>query len=72
MGDDRARADISSLIDQIIAARITVLPTVPAVLQLVASHPRFAECATLRQVWSGGRRCRRGSPISLPTSPACG
>ena len=60
MGDDRARADISCLIDQIIAERITVLPTVPAVLQLVASHPRFAECVTLRQVWAGGEAMPAG------------
>ena len=47
-------ADVAGLVDQIIRERITVLPAVPSLLQLVAAHPRFAECVTLRQVWSGG------------------
>ena len=47
-------ADVSALIDQIVADRITVLPAVPSLLELVAAHPRFGECVTLRQVWCGG------------------
>jgi amino acid adenylation domain-containing protein len=46
--------DVDALVDQIIRERITVLPAVPALLQLVAAHPRFAACVTLRQIWSGG------------------
>lgn len=46
--------DLDELIDQIIEEQITVLPAVPSVLAALASHPRFGECQSLRQIWSGG------------------
>jgi amino acid adenylation domain-containing protein len=54
LADAAAKADVSCLIDQIIRDRITVLAAVPSLLELVAAHPRFVECTSLRQVWSGG------------------
>ena len=62
MADDRAKTDVACLIDQVIRDRITVLPAVPALLQLVAAHPRFTECVSLRSVWAGGETM----PASLP------
>jgi amino acid adenylation domain-containing protein len=63
MVDDRAKSDVACLIDQVIRDRITVLPAVPALLQLVAAHPRFTECVSLRQVWAGGE----AMPPELPS-----
>jgi amino acid adenylation domain-containing protein len=63
MADETAKSDVSLLIDQVIRDRITVLPAVPALLQLMATHPRFPECESLRQMWAGGE----AMPPELPT-----
>ncbi|MFM8892100.1 MAG: amino acid adenylation domain-containing protein, partial [Planctomycetia bacterium] len=62
LADRGVAADIARLIDQVVRDRITVLPAVPSLLQLVAGHPRFTECVSLRQIWSGGEPL----PADLP------
>jgi len=57
-----ATADVEAMIDQIVRDRITVLPAVPSVLHLLVAHPRFSECASLRQIWCGGE----AMPADLP------
>ncbi len=63
MADDRATSDVACLIDQVIRDRITILPAVPALLQLVTAHPRFMECLSLRHIWAGGE----AMPPELPS-----
>ena len=62
-------ADVSALIDQIVAERITVLPAVPSLLELVAAHPRFCECVTLRQIWCGGEAMAAELPALVARLP---
>lgn len=52
--DHESQTDPSALIDQIIREEITVLPAVPSLLQALIAHPGFANCKTVRYVWTGG------------------
>ena len=60
--DPSSATDIDALIDQIVRDSITVLPAVPSLLRLIVTHPRFAECRCLEQIWSGGE----SMPTELP------
>ncbi|MEM6470404.1 MAG: amino acid adenylation domain-containing protein, partial [Planctomycetota bacterium] len=51
---DSSGFDLDQLVEQIIEDQITVLPAVPSLLKAVASHRRFEECTSLREIWSGG------------------
>lgn len=62
--DDPGRLDLDQLIEQIIRDRVTILQAVPSVLRALASHPRFAECTSVRQIWTGGE----AMPSELPKS----
>lgn len=62
LADTEAGRDIDALIDQVIRDEITVLPVTPSLLQLLARHPRFSECVSLRQIWCGGE----AMPADLP------
>ncbi|MEO1616254.1 MAG: amino acid adenylation domain-containing protein [Planctomycetota bacterium] len=46
--------DLDELVNQIIQEAITVLPAVPSLLRAISTHRRFAECGSLREIWSGG------------------
>ncbi len=52
--DPEARHDVEKLIDQILRERITILPAVPSLVRVLVTHPRFKECQTIRQIWTGG------------------
>ncbi len=54
VAEDEAPRDIARLIDQLIRDRISILPVIPSLLQLLIEHPRFGECPWLRQIWCGG------------------
>ena len=58
---DQERLDLDALLDQLIRERITVLPAIPNLMRAIASHPRFTECTSIRQVWCGGE----SMPIEL-------
>lgn len=60
--DPHARHDLSRLIDQLLRDRITVLPAIPSLLQMLVEHPRFGECTELRQLWTGGETMPRELP----------
>ncbi|QDV46112.1 Dimodular nonribosomal peptide synthase [Stieleria neptunia] len=60
--DQIDRLDLDQLIEQILRDRITILQTVPSVLRAIAAHPRFAECTSVRQIWTGGE----AMPSELP------
>ncbi len=60
--DDPGRLDLDQLITQIIRDRVTILQAVPSVLRALAGHPRFAECTSVRQIWTGGETM----PTELP------
>lgn len=46
--------EIGYLVDTITQQRITIIQTAPAILSLLANHPRFAECTSLRHIFCGG------------------
>ena len=54
--------DLDGLVDQILRDGITVLPAVSSFMRVLAEHPRFAECQTVRQIWTGAEAV----PESLP------
>ena len=57
-----ARNDIEELIEMMIHNEISILPTTPSLLQLLARHPRFPDCNSLREIWCGGE----AMPADLP------
>ncbi len=57
-----ARNDSEELVDMLIQNEISILPTTPSLLQLLARHPRFSECTSLREIWCGGE----AMPADLP------
>ncbi|WP_182867544.1 non-ribosomal peptide synthetase [Rhodopirellula sp. JC639] len=60
--DDTKNLDFDQLIDQIIRDRITILQAVPGILGPLVAHRRFAECTSVRQIWTGGE----SMPTDLP------
>jgi thioesterase domain-containing protein len=58
-------SDIDAIIDVIIEQSITVVPAIPSLLSLLVEHPRFSECRSLRQLWSGGESMPPDLPARL-------
>lgn len=52
--DAASRLDPALLLQQIQSERITVLPIIPSMLRILANHPSFEKCASLRSIWTGG------------------
>ncbi|MCA9131873.1 MAG: amino acid adenylation domain-containing protein [Planctomycetales bacterium] len=59
---EQRQIDPGRWIEQIIRDQITVLPAIPSVLRILVSDPRFAECRSLRLIFSGGE----AMPADLP------
>ena len=58
-----SRFDPQAIVEQIIRQRITVLPAIPSLLKVLVAQPRFAECHSLRLIFSGGE----AMPAELPS-----
>ena len=54
--------DVSESVAVIKRHRVTVLPSVPSLLHVFATHARFNECDSIRQIWSGGE----SMPVDMP------
>ncbi|MCC7338153.1 MAG: amino acid adenylation domain-containing protein [Pirellulaceae bacterium] len=52
--DSVGKVDPESLLEQIIRDRITVLPAVPSLLRVLVAHRLFAQCDSLRLIFTGG------------------
>ena len=61
--DTAADVDPESLLTQIIRDRISVLPAVPSLLRVLVAHPLFAQCDSLRLIFTGGESL----PPELPS-----
>ncbi|MEM9589267.1 MAG: AMP-binding protein, partial [Planctomycetota bacterium] len=57
--------EIDHLIDVVIRKEVTVLPGTPSLLRLFIDHPRFEECRSLQQIWSGGEAMPRDLPSKV-------
>lgn len=58
-----AKHDPTLLLQQMIRDQITVLPIVPSQLRVLASHPLFSKCTSLRSIWTGGEPLPPDLPI---------
>lgn len=61
--DEDSLRDPLCLIQQIIRDEITVLPAVPSLLRVLVAQPQFADCRSLRLVFTGGE----AMPSELPS-----
>lgn len=55
--------EIGELIETIQREKVTVIQTAPAVLTLLANHPGFGECASLRHIFCGGEALPPDLPV---------
>ena len=57
--------DIHATIDRIKDCGATVLPSVPSLLHPLVTHPRFQQCKSVQQIWSGGESMPKELPIAV-------
>lgn len=69
--DQMRQLDLDRIIDQIIAQRVTVVQTVASFLKVLAQHPRFEQCTSIRQIWTGGESFSAELPTLIRSKLDC-